>query len=194
MSRLAILVLALASILVACASNSNNTGYPSRPAAATAVIQPGGATPNATIDSNSISPGTPAGAAQPNATNATAPSGGQSSGCDAWRVEQPISLPAPFAPNFPIPSGMKWYKTATMRNDTHTQLQITGIVPLNLAESAKFLMSELPKAGYELTNTDSESNEADGLFNGNGWIGSYRVSMLDHCDTATMWSVRVLKL
>jgi hypothetical protein len=188
-----ILVVALSASLAACSPNGN-TAYPILPAAATAPIEARGTTPNAASLATSISPGTPAGAAQPGATNIAAPSSGPSSGCDAWRVEKPISLATPFAPNFPIPGGMKWYKTATIRSDSHTQLQITGIVPLNLAESAKFLMSELPKAGYEITNTDSESNEADGLFKGNGWIGSYRVSMLDNCDTSTMWSVRVLKL
>jgi hypothetical protein len=193
--KMVIVVALLCEALVACSANGvSNSGYPG-PATATAFVNsPATATSNPTVIAGSVSPGTPAGSAQPSATIATTSPGGQTSGCDAWKVEQPITLPSPFAPNFPVPGGMKWYKNATIRNDTHTQLQVTGIVPLSLIESAKFLVAELPKAGYEITNTDSEANEADGLYKGNGWIGSYRVSLLDNCITSTMWSIRVLKL
>ncbi len=109
-------------------------------------------------------------------------------------VEQPIDLPVNFAPDFPLPTGAKLLRFFTLRNDTHVQLQIIGVVPLNLHDSTQYIKSELPKAGYLITASDAEATESEGLFKGNGWIGSYRVNLIDGCDVATTWVIRVLKL
>jgi hypothetical protein len=109
-------------------------------------------------------------------------------------VDVPIDLPANFAPHIPFPESTRLFKSSVLRNDIHIQLQVTGIVLLSLADSAHYLNAELPRNGYVITGSDSEANEVDALFKGNGWIGSYRVNAIDNCPSASMWTIRVLKL
>lgn len=109
-------------------------------------------------------------------------------------ADQKIELPGDFAPGFPFPSDIRLIRFVTETNGTYTQLRIVGITPFGLREADGFIQAGLASAGYRLTGHDSEQFEADGLFMGNGWIGSYQVRVFDDCAQATTWTVQVLKL
>jgi len=107
---------------------------------------------------------------------------------------QKIELPGDIAPGFPFPSDIRLIRFVNESNGTYTQFRVIGITPFGLQEADGFIQAGLASAGYRLTSHDSEQMEADGLFMGNGWIGSYKVRVFDDCAQATLWTVQVLKL
>ena len=107
---------------------------------------------------------------------------------------QKIELSRDFAPGFPFPSDIRLIRFVTETNGTYTQQRIVGITPFGVQQADGFIQAGLASAGYRLTSHDSEQIEADGLFMGNGWIGSYQVRVFDDCEQATTWTVQVLKL
>jgi hypothetical protein len=105
-----------------------------------------------------------------------------------------IELPSDFAPGVPFPADVRFIRFASETSGQLTQLRIVGITPLALRDADVYLQAGLVSARYRLTSHDTEQNEADGLFMGNGWIGSYQVRPFEDCAQATIWTVQVLKL
>lgn len=92
-------------------------------------------------------------------------------------VERPAQLPA----GFPLPPGTLLTSGQVPREG---QLLIGGVVPHDLQEAAEFFTDELPSAGYELGFGDSEGNEAEAPFTGNGFRGKWRVNSIRDCGAA----------
>ena len=105
-----------------------------------------------------------------------------------------IELPPDFAPGFPFPGDIRFIRFVGQTSGAYTQLGIVGITPLGLREADTYIQAGLASANYRLTGHDSERSEADGLFRGNGWVGSYQVRVFEDCALATLWTVQVLKL
>jgi hypothetical protein len=161
-------------------------------AACGAAAAPEGHTPAPAIRQPAVSTASALGAAAP-------PLSAVASGRAAWPAcaalaDQKIELPPNFAPGFPLPDDIRLFRFTTESHESYTQLRIVGITSLGLQEADGFIQAGLASAGYQLTGHDTESTEADGLFMGNGWIGSYRVSVFEDCEQATTWTVQVLKL
>jgi hypothetical protein len=166
--------------------------------AACGAAAPNGQTPSPAIRQTAVSTtGSHVSANAPGA--ATPPVIATTGGRAAWPAcaalaDQRIEAPRSFAPGFPFPDDIRLFRFTTESHQSLTQLQVVGITSLGLREADGFIQTGLASAGYRLTGHDTESTEADGLFMGNGWIGSYKVSVFDDCEQATTWTVQVLKL
>ena len=109
-------------------------------------------------------------------------------------IVQSVSLPAAFAPNFPLPWGMRLYRVTTTGADAqHPQLEVVGLAPMNLSDAENYLRRQLPRTGYHVGFGEAESGEAEGQFQGQGWIGSYRVNAVPACAAVTTWTIVVVK-
>jgi len=133
------------------------------------------------------------------ASTSAAPGASPASPAGAWPdcaalAGTNIELPSDFAPGVPFPADVRFIRFATETSGQLTQLRIVGITPLALRDADTYLQAGLTSARYQLTSHDTEPNEADGLFKGNGWIGSYNVRLFEDCAQATIWTVQVLKL
>ena len=137
--------------------------------------------------------------AVPIASTGTPPGSSSALGSDALPdcvdpVENPFSLPAELAVSFPLPASARLYRLESLQVNGHQQIQTTGLTALNLKASTQYLLSELPKAGFIITNTDNEATETEGLFSGNGWLGSYRVNSFASSKTATTLTIVITRL
>jgi hypothetical protein len=119
----------------------------------------------------------------------------------ATEIALPTCMPTPPAilplpenfPNFPLPDGIKIAKVSTINNNPST-IQIVGYVPLSLRDSVIYLVDQLPGRGYKLGYGDSEANEAESQFTGNGWRGGFLVHAVYGCKEGSLWRVVLLKL
>ena len=107
-------------------------------------------------------------------------------------IATPRGLPTNFAPNFPLPPGLRLFKSAQLNNNPNA-LQIVGYVPLNLQDSIRFLLERLPQSGYTLGRGDSEPGEAEATFSGNQWRGGFLITTVNGCPTVTEWGIVVIK-
>ena len=109
-------------------------------------------------------------------------------------IVQSMSLPAAFAPNFPLPWGMRLYQlTSTGADPQHPQFEVVGLAPMNVSDAENYLRHQLPRTGYHVGFGEEESGEAEGQFQGHGWIGSYRVNAAPGCAEVTTWTILVVK-
>jgi len=104
----------------------------------------------------------------------------------------PVPMPARIAPNFPFPPGMKIYKAQTLGANAN-YVQLVVYAPLNFKDALRYLLDELPRAGYELGRGDQEPGEAESAFSGNGWNGGFRIATIMGCDEMTEWVVVVYR-
>ncbi|MGB8648372.1 MAG: hypothetical protein WCF84_24260 [Anaerolineae bacterium] len=110
----------------------------------------------------------------------------------APQVDKEITFPERFAPNFPFPPQTKFFKVATLNNNPN-YVEVVGYAPLNFKDSVRYLLAELPQAGYTLGRGDAEGAEAESFFDGNGWRGGFRVNEIFYCPDVTEWVVIVFK-
>ena len=92
-----------------------------------------------------------------------------------------ISLPAEFPPNFPLPPGTVIHAS---RNTEEGVLIVDAVMPVSLQAAADFFLRELPTAGFLLGFGDSEFDEAESAFSGNGYDGHFKVHSILDCPGA----------
>src|SRR5207249_834487 len=84
-----------------------------------------------------------------------------------------IPLPSAFPANFPLPPGTEITAQEERSGD---RIIITTIVPaLDVKGVAEFFERELPKAGFKITEGESEPGEAEANYEGNGVKGRWKV-------------------
>lgn len=107
------------------------------------------------------------------------------SGCPAvaargagWPAGVPGDLPA-----FP---GLAITSSQTTSAGAHL---VKGTVPLSLHDAVRFVIKDLPSAGYTLGRGDSEADEADAPFSKGTTHGSFRLSATQPCTTTVTLTV-----
>jgi hypothetical protein len=90
--------------------------------------------------------------------------------------------PAPELPvRFPLPAGTVITSSETLYE---TQVVVLGVIPADLQEASSFFNGTLPEHGYEVGIGDSEGNESEAPFTGNGYRGRWRVNEIPDCPAA----------
>jgi hypothetical protein len=89
---------------------------------------------------------------------------------------------------FPLPPGTAIISTAS---PFPTQVVVQGLVPGDLGEAASFFNDTLPAHGYQVGIGDSEGNESEAPFTGNGYRGRWRVNEIPGCDALRMTLVLI---
>jgi hypothetical protein len=97
----------------------------------------------------------------------------------------PAELPAAFPETFPLPTGAV---VREARDDGKT-MTVEAVVPGDIRDVADALLEDLPQAGYELGEGDSEEHEAESHFNGNGFAGFFKLNTVGDCDGANTLAV-----
>jgi hypothetical protein len=95
--------------------------------------------------------------------------------CDAKATS--AALPATFPNNFPLPADTVLTSVGQGGGGTF----VRGVVPMSLKEAADFFRNQLPKAGFEPGEADSEPWEAESEFSGQGVEGKWKVNELPGC-------------
>jgi hypothetical protein len=104
----------------------------------------------------------------------------------AKAVAKPPGLP----PSFPLPPGT----IVTASSEPHTgQLVLGGLVPADLQDAASFFNESLPANGYRQGLGDSESNEAEAPFTGNGFRGKWKVNSIVGCPEAVSLTLVLIR-
>jgi hypothetical protein len=165
----------LVIILVACATPAQPTTNTAAQLATRTISVPGQATP---VDQSTASP-----AGQPSSSatqaNPTLPA--------CVKVAQTIAMPPEFPANFPLPPGT----VITSREDrSGGRTIINTVVPsLDVKGVAGFFEQALPKAGFKITDGESEPGDAEANYEGNGYKGRWKVSSIDGCPGAVTLTV-----
>jgi hypothetical protein len=94
-------------------------------------------------------------------------------------------LPEGFPEDFPLPPGTV-VRRASGEGGT---LNVDALVPGDIRAATTFLLDELPSAGYELGEGDSEEHEAESHFSGNGFDGFFKLNTIGDCDGANTLAV-----
>jgi hypothetical protein len=84
---------------------------------------------------------------------------------------------------FPLPPGTL---ISSSQQPREGQVLVGGVIPADLQGAAAFFDEELPNAGYQLGLGDSEGNEAEAPFTGNGYRGKWRVNTIPNCNAVTL--------
>lgn len=87
--------------------------------------------------------------------------------------------------DFPLPRGSV---VREARDDGKT-MNLEALVPGAIRDVTDRLLDELPGAGYELGEGDSEEHEAESHFSGNGFDGFFKLNTIGGCDGANTLAV-----
>src|SRR4051812_31123336 len=96
-----------------------------------------------------------------------------------------VALPDRFPMGFPLPRGSV---VREARDDGKT-MNVEALVPGAIRDVADRLLDELPGAGYELGEGDSEEHEAESHFSGHGLDGFFKLNTVGGCDGANTLAV-----
>jgi hypothetical protein len=103
------------------------------------------------------------------------------------KVVQPIAIPPEFPANFPLPPGTV---ITARENRSDDRIILTTVVPaLDVKGAAQFFEQALPKAGFTITEGESEPGEAEANYEGNGYKGRWKVNSIDGCSGAISLTV-----
>jgi hypothetical protein len=127
---------------------------------------------------------TPAPTAIPSPTPRPAPS---LPPCATPSLAPVAPLPTGFPTTVPMPPGT--YITGA--RSSANQVVVDAIVPGSLAQAAAFMTAELPKAGWTITGSDAEMDEAEASFSGAGFTGRFRLHSMTGCNDAVTFTVAV---
>jgi hypothetical protein len=96
----------------------------------------------------------------------------------------PPSLPV----DFPLPPGTVVTSAASPYAG---QVVVLGAIPAGLHDAASFFGNALPDHGYEVGIGDSEGNESEAPFTGNGYRGRWRVNEIPECPAVRLTLVLI---
>jgi hypothetical protein len=82
----------------------------------------------------------------------------------------------------------------TASSEPHSgQLVVGGLIPADLQDAASFFNDSLPAGGYRQGLGDSESNEAEAPFTGNGFRGKWKVNAIAGCPAAVVLTLVLIR-
>ena len=102
-------------------------------------------------------------------------------------VAQTTAIPPEFPANFPLPPG-----TVITSHEARSgsRIIINTVVPsLDVKGVAGFFEQALPKAGFKITDGESEPGDAEANYEGNGYKGRWKVTSIDGCPGAVTLTV-----
>jgi hypothetical protein len=100
----------------------------------------------------------------------------------------PAGAPPDLPLDFPLPPGT----VVTSADRPHTsQVVVLGLIPSDLQEAASFFGGALPEHGYQVGIGDSEGNESEAPFTGNGYRGKWRVNEIPECPAVRLTLVLI---
>lgn len=73
--------------------------------------------------------------------------------------------------------------------DDGTTMTVEALVPGEIRDVAEGLLDDLPQAGYELGEGDSEEHEAESHFTGKGFAGFFKLNTVGGCEGANTFAV-----
>jgi hypothetical protein len=98
-----------------------------------------------------------------------------------------IALPEGFPSGFPLPPGTV---ITSKEERSGGRLIINTVVPaLDVKGVAEFFEQALPKAGFQITEGESEPGEAEANYEGNGYQGRWKVNTIAGCTGAVTLQV-----
>jgi hypothetical protein len=104
--------------------------------------------------------------------------------CAGAAAGTPPALPV----DFPLPPGT----VVTSADRPYTsQVVVIGLIPSDLQEAASFFGGALPEHGYQAGIGDSEGNESEAPFTGNGYRGKWRVNEIPGCPAVRLTLVLI---
>ena len=107
--------------------------------------------------------------------------------CAAASLPAAATLPAAFPATIPMPPG----SLVTGTRSDGKQLIVDAILPGTLPQAAGFMTRELPAAGWAITDSDAEQDEAEASFSGAGFTGRFRLHSITGCNDAVTFSLTV---
>lgn len=134
------------------------------------------------------------------AISVAACSGGSSSEADNPNIASPTSStcgtptaapaawPSGVPAQLPRPPGMS---AVTLQHLSQGRLLVSFTAPLPLRASLLFVLNNYPKAGFQLGHGDSEADEADVPFAGNGYGAAMKINVIGEC--LTRWRMVLAK-
>jgi hypothetical protein len=156
-------------VLVGCgsaASSSGATGTQPTGAPVAVATQPTiGAASTAVQETSSVAP--------------TAGQGNRGAVPACAKADTTIALPDGFPASFPLPPGTV---ITSKEERSGGRLIINTVVPgLDVKGVAEFFEQALPKAGFQVTEGESEPGEAEANYAGNGYQGRWKVNAIEGC-------------
>ena len=97
-------------------------------------------------------------------------------------VEAAISLPPEFPKNVPIPPGTVFI--ATRPSPRGNGIVMEGFIPMERPKATRFFLQELKAGGFQIGRGESEPEEAEAPFRGNGILGHFKLRNLRDCPEA----------
>ena len=98
------------------------------------------------------------------------------------QVGTPVALPPGFPQSVPMPAGTV---ITSVETRTEGRIVVNGVIPTDVKAAGAFFEQQLPAAGFKITDSEAESNESEGSFEGNGIKGRWRVRGMANCPGAT---------
>lgn len=92
----------------------------------------------------------------------------------------PAAWPSGVPTQLPRPPGMS---NVVVEHLSQGRTALTFTVPMPLRASLLFVLNNYPKAGFQLGHGDSEAQEADVPFAGNGYGAAMKISVAGACLT-----------
>jgi hypothetical protein len=97
-----------------------------------------------------------------------------------------IPLPSDFPTILPLPPGTVF----TSREDrSGGRIILNGTVPSNLPATIAFFEQEFPKAGFTLRDRDGEEDEEEATYEGNRYVGRWKVRTIPGCQNAVTLTI-----
>jgi hypothetical protein len=103
----------------------------------------------------------------------------------------PAAVPAPreLPSSYPLPR----HTVITRVQRVRGVVVVRGIQPLGIRDAGRFLIKDLPRAGYRLGYGDAEAIEVETDFVGHGSVGRVKVHTLPGCAHATSVVVALVR-
>lgn len=107
-------------------------------------------------------------------------------------VRRALPLPASFPQDFPLPSGLV---ITSSRKGYYNATVIHGVMPSrSFQRSLRFFTGALPRAGFKLTESDSEPpREGEAAYRGNGYVGRWKIHNILGCAKALTVDISATK-
>jgi hypothetical protein len=108
----------------------------------------------------------------------------------ADQVSSPKDVPAAFPQDFPLPEGSVIYATQ-QRSGGRTI--VYAVVDIDEKDVLKAMQTDVPAAGFTLTEGEVEERDAESNWSGNGFTGRWAIREVSGCTTQTSVTVLAAK-
>ncbi len=108
----------------------------------------------------------------------------------ADEVSSPEDVPAAFPQDFPLPEGSVVYAT---QKRSGGRTIVYAVVDMDEKDVLKVMQTDVPAAGFELTEGEVEERDAESNWTGNGFTGRWAIREVAGCTAQTSVTVLAAK-